>query len=70
MIFIEMRGAFGAEIFPWAEINMPKLLIFFSLASKISGHLDDSEEDTKNVTDDEMNSSLLLSTFHHPMRDQ
>ena len=56
----EFRRALGAQALSGAIINMAELLIFFSPASKISSHLDDSEEATKNVTDDKVNSSLLL----------
>ena len=56
----EFRRALGAQAFSGAIIKMAELSIFFSSASKISNHLDDSEEATKNVTDDKVNSSLLL----------
>ena len=60
MVDFVMKRALGTQTFPQAEIKAVKLSIFFSPTSKISGHLVDFEEDTKNETDDEVNSSLLL----------
>ena len=62
MVEFVMKGALGIQTFPQAEIKVAEVSIFFSPTSKISGHLVDFEEDTKNVTDDKINSSLLLST--------
>ena len=53
-----MKRALGTQT--QAEIKAVKLSIFFSPTSKISCHLVDFAEDTKNETDDEVNSSLLL----------
>ena len=55
-----MKRALGKQTFPQAEIKLVTLSIFFNPTCKISGHLVDFEEDTKNETDDEVNSSLLL----------
>ena len=56
----EFRRALGAQAFSGAIINVAELLIFFWPTPKISSHLVDSEEATKNETDDKVNSSLLL----------
>ena len=56
----EFRRALGAQALSGAIIKLAELLIFFSPTPKISSHLVDSEEATKNETDDKVNSSLLL----------
>ena len=60
MVDFVLKRALGTQTFPQAEIKVVKLSIFFSPTCKISCHLVDFEEDTKNETDDEVNSSLLL----------
>ena len=60
MVDFVMKRALGTQTFPQAEIKVAKLSIFFSPTYKISGHLVEFEEDTKNETDNKVNSSLLL----------
>ena len=60
MVDFVMKRALGIQTFPQAEIKVAELSIFFCPTCKISGHLVEFKEDTKNETDDKVNSSLLL----------